>query len=93
MGPLRRVRAVSLDVTGTILAHRHPIAETYAAAARWARLRDPPTAAEFKPAFKKASCQLPNAKSRSSALTNTQRRQRKACSDDISSYRAFLHDF
>ena len=48
---------------------------------------------EFKPAFKKASCELPNAKSRSSALTNAQRRQRKACSDDISSYRAFLHDF
>ena len=49
-----RIRAISLDVTGTILVHRDPIMETYAAAARWARLPDPPSAAELKPAFKKA---------------------------------------
>jgi len=48
------VRAISLDVTGTLLAHRHPIFETYAVAAKWAKLKDPPTAQELKPAFKKA---------------------------------------
>ena len=49
-----RIKAISLDVTGTILVHRNPIMETYAAAALWARLPDPPTAGELKPAFKKA---------------------------------------
>jgi hypothetical protein len=49
-----RIRAISLDVTGTILVHRDPIMETYAAAAVWAQLPDPPTAEELKPAFKKA---------------------------------------
>ena len=40
---LNIVRAISLDVTGTILVHRYPIFETYAAAARWAQLPNPPT--------------------------------------------------
>lgn len=48
------VKAISLDVTGTILIHANPIMETYADAAVWARLPNPPTAAELKPAFKKA---------------------------------------
>lgn len=48
------VKAVSLDVTGTLLAHRHPIYVTYADAAKWARLKNPPSADELKPAFKKA---------------------------------------
>ena len=49
-----RIKAISLDVTGTILVHRYPIMETYAAAAVWAKLPNPPTAEELKPAFKKA---------------------------------------
>lgn len=49
-----RVKAISLDVTGTILAHRYPIFDTYATAAVWARLPNPPSAEELKPAFKKA---------------------------------------
>ena len=48
------IRAISFDVTGTILAHRYPIFETYATAAKWAQLPNPPTAEDLKPAFKKA---------------------------------------
>lgn len=48
------IKAISLDVTGTIIAHRYPIFETYATAAVWARLPNPPTAEELKPAFKQA---------------------------------------
>jgi hypothetical protein len=51
---LSKVRAISFDVTGTILVHRYPIMDTYAASAVWARLPNPPTSAELKPAFKKA---------------------------------------
>ena len=50
----RAIRAISLDVTGTLLVHKYPIMDTYAAAAVWARLPNPPTAEELKPAFKKA---------------------------------------
>lgn len=48
------IRAVSFDVTGTLLFHRASIAQTYAEAATWARLADAPTAEELKPAFKAA---------------------------------------
>lgn len=48
------IKAISLDVTGTILAHRFPIFQTYAAAAVWARLPNPPSADDLKPAFKSA---------------------------------------
>ncbi|CAJ1407220.1 unnamed protein product [Effrenium voratum] len=48
------VRAVSLDVFGTLVVHRHPIHETYAACALWAKLENPPTAEELRPAFKQA---------------------------------------
>lgn len=53
------IRAISLDVTGTLVYHRQSIAHTYADAAAWAQLEDPPSAAELKPAFKaayKAAC-------------------------------------
>lgn len=49
-----RIRAISLDVTGTILVHRYPIMQTYAEAAKWAQLPAPPSVEELKPAFKKA---------------------------------------
>eukprot|EP01041_Mallomonas_annulata_P006373 gene6373-12886_t len=48
------VKVISLDITGTILVHRYPIMETYADAAVWARLPNPPTVNELKPAFKAA---------------------------------------
>ena len=51
---LRKVRALSFDVTGTLLVHRHPIFETYADAAVWSRLKDPPTSIELKTGFKAA---------------------------------------
>lgn len=48
------VKALSLDVTGTLLVHRAPIHETYAACAVWARLEDAPSPEELRPAFKEA---------------------------------------
>lgn len=48
------VKALSLDVTGTLLVHRWPIHESYAACAAWGKLEDPPSAEELKPAFKEA---------------------------------------
>jgi hypothetical protein len=48
------VRVLSLDVTGTLLVPRQPIAESYADAAVWARLPNAPSAEELKPAFKEA---------------------------------------
>ena len=55
---LQGVRAVSLDVTGTLLTHGEPVMRSYAAAAVWARLPNPPTEAELKPAFKRAYKEL-----------------------------------
>ena len=52
---LSRVRAISFDVTGTVLVHKYPIFDTYAEAAVWAKLPDPPSAIELKPAFKAGS--------------------------------------
>ena len=51
---LEGVRAVSLDVTGTIVTHRGSVTQAYCDAAVWARLPDAPTPAELKPAFAKA---------------------------------------
>ena len=48
------IKAISFDVTGTLLVHRHAIAKTYADAAAWAMLPDAPTEEEFHPAFKQA---------------------------------------
>ena len=50
----KRVRAISLDVTGTIMVHAEPIMKTYADAASWAGVPNPPTEAQLKPAFKAA---------------------------------------
>ena len=54
MRSLSKVRAISFDITGTLLIHKYPIMDTYAASAVWAQLPNPPTSAELKPAFKKA---------------------------------------
>jgi len=48
------IKAITFDVTGTLLQHRYPIAQTYAECAKWARLAEPPTQEEIQPAFKKA---------------------------------------
>lgn len=40
--------------TGTLLTHKGSVVQAYADAAAWARLPDPPSAAELKPAFKQA---------------------------------------
>lgn len=49
-----RIRVISLDITGTILVYRQPIAQTYAQAALWVKFPDPPSASEFAVVFKKA---------------------------------------
>ncbi|CAD7950041.1 unnamed protein product [Amoebophrya sp. A120] len=51
---LSRIRVISLDVTGTLLRHRHPIFETYARALAWAKFPRLATPEELRPAFKKA---------------------------------------
>ena len=51
----QRIKAVSFDVTGTLMVHRFPIMDTYARCAAEARLcSDPPTSSELKPAFRQA---------------------------------------
>ena len=49
-----RIRAVSFDVTGTLLVFREPVAQAYAMCAAKARVCDLPSYEELKPAFKDA---------------------------------------
>jgi REG-2-like HAD superfamily hydrolase len=49
-----RIRAISLDVTGTLVATQEPVLQSYYEAALWAQLPNPPTLEEMKPAFKSA---------------------------------------
>lgn len=48
------IKAISFDVTGTLLVHKFPIMETYAEAAKYVNLVDPPSAVDLKPAFKQS---------------------------------------
>lgn len=49
------IKAVSFDVTGTILVHKYPIMDTYAKCALDTKLcNDPPTSHDFKGAFRMA---------------------------------------
>ena len=51
---LRPVRAVSLDITGTLITHKGSVVQHYVDAAVWAQLDNPPSVDEMKPAFKQA---------------------------------------
>jgi len=51
---LRNVRALSLDVTGTLIRHLDPIAETYSEALAWSTFPKRISPDELKPSFKKA---------------------------------------
>ena len=51
---LRPVRVISLDITGTLITHKGSVVQHYVDAAVWARLDDPPSVEEMKPAFKQA---------------------------------------
>ena len=51
---LRPVRAISLDITGTLITHKGSVVQHYVDAAVWAQLENPPSVDEMKPAFKKA---------------------------------------
>jgi len=50
----KTIRAVTFDVTGTLLQHPKPIAQAYYECAEWARLKDCPSVEELRPAFKAA---------------------------------------
>ena len=58
-----KIRALSLDVTGTLLATREPVVQSYYNAAIWAQLSNPPNLSElkqgFKIAFKERSLESP----------------------------------
>ena len=47
-----KIRAISFDVTGTLLATKEPVVKSYHDAAIWAKLPNPPTQDELKKAFK-----------------------------------------
>jgi len=47
-----KIRAISFDVTGTLLATREPVVKSYHDASIWAKLPNPPTLDEFKRGFK-----------------------------------------
>ena len=51
---LRPVRAISLDITGTLITHKGSVVQHYVDAAVWAQLDNPPSVDEMKPAFKAA---------------------------------------
>lgn len=51
---LSKVKVISFDITGTLVAHKYPIMQTYAEAAVWAQLINPPNEMEFKKGFKQA---------------------------------------
>ena len=55
---INKIKVISFDVTGTLLVHRYPIARTYAEAAIWAKLPNPPSESELKIAFKSAYHEL-----------------------------------
>uniref|UniRef100_A0A7R9ZUG8 Haloacid dehalogenase-like hydrolase domain-containing protein 3 n=1 Tax=Pseudo-nitzschia arenysensis TaxID=697910 RepID=A0A7R9ZUG8_9STRA len=47
-----KIRAISFDVTGTLLATKEPVVKSYHDAAIWAQLSDPPSQEELKRGFK-----------------------------------------
>eukprot|EP00536_Pseudo-nitzschia_multiseries_P009627 jgi/Psemu1/288588/fgenesh1_pg.273_\ len=49
-----KIRAISLDVTGTLLATKEPVVKSYRDAAIWAKLPDIPSEQDFKAGFKEA---------------------------------------
>jgi len=49
-----KIRAISFDVTGTLITTKEPVIKSYADAALWSRLPDPPTQSDLKAAFKSA---------------------------------------
>eukprot|EP00980_Cylindrotheca_fusiformis_P014823 scaffold4031_cov135-Cylindrotheca_fusiformis.AAC.10 len=49
-----KIRAISFDVTGTLLASKEPVIKTYYDAAIWSRFPNPPPLEELKKGFKKA---------------------------------------
>ena len=51
---VKNIRAISFDVTGTLLVHKDKIASTYVACAHEAQLPDPPSVDAMSSAFKKA---------------------------------------
>ncbi|KAL3941150.1 MAG: hypothetical protein SGBAC_004432, partial [Bacillariaceae sp.] len=48
----RKIRVLSLDVTGTLLTTKEPVIQSYHNAALWAQLPQPPSPEELKAGFK-----------------------------------------
>ena len=51
---ITKIRAISFDVTGTLVATREPVIQSYYDAMIWSKLPNPPTQTEMKQAFKTA---------------------------------------
>lgn len=51
---LRKVRVISLDVTGTLLLHRHPVAQTYVDCMKWAGMQNVPSVDQYASAYRRA---------------------------------------
>mmetsp|Transcript_18971 Transcript_18971/g.28127 ORF Transcript_18971/g.28127 Transcript_18971/m.28127 type:complete len:298 (-) Transcript_18971:254-1147(-) len=51
---VEKIRAISFDITGTLVTTREPVIKSYHDAMIWARLPDPPTQSDLKNAFKSA---------------------------------------
>jgi len=49
-----KIRAISFDVTGTLLATKEPVVKSYHDAALWAKLSNPPSQEQLKQGFKVA---------------------------------------
>ena len=48
----RKIRAISLDITGTLITTREPVIQSYYDALVWSNFPNPPTQQEMKAAFK-----------------------------------------
>lgn len=55
---LKKIRALSLDITGTLLIHAKPISQTYYEAAIYTKLNNPPSNNEIHSNFKKSFKQM-----------------------------------
>jgi len=47
-----KIRALSLDITGTLLSTKEPVVESYYNAAIWSQLPNPPSQSDLKKGFK-----------------------------------------
>ena len=51
-----KIRALSLDVTGTLLATKEPVVRSYHDAAIWAKMPNPPSESQLKHKRETVNC-------------------------------------